>query len=191
MEAKLDKHCRRGMPTGGGRVMRAHCADCDRAPASGASARKLKVVPDATRPGMWRVRWPDGRLSDMTNITRGKDAIACFIETEERRQRGAAQPIRRPPVRQNWGDAGSWRNRASKRRTQGRRLRERGSAEAMKPEITLLKKRGPNPVMSKRIFLDAQGKVCSDGSQCLMAQGTATRAAAETAADLASSTSRI
>jgi hypothetical protein len=39
--------------------------------------------------------------------------------------------------------------------------------------------------MSKRIFLDAQGKVCSDGSQCLMAQGTATRAAAETAADLA------
>ena len=60
----------------------------------------------------------------------------------------------------------------------------------MKPEITLIKKRGPNAVMSKRIFLDAQGKVCSDGSQCLMAQGTATRAAPETAADLASSTSR-
>jgi hypothetical protein len=49
----------------------------------------------------------------------------------------------------------------------------------MKPEITLIKKCGPNPVMSKRIFLDAQGKVCSDGSQCLMAQGIATRAAAE------------
>ena len=43
----------------------------------------------------------------------------------------------------------------------------------MKPEITLIKKRGPNPVMSKRIFLDAQGKVSSDGSQCLLAQGTA------------------
>jgi hypothetical protein len=55
----------------------------------------------------------------------------------------------------------------------------------MRPEITLIKKSGPNPVMSKRIFLDEQGKVCSDGSQCLMAQGTATRAAAETAADLA------
>ena len=55
----------------------------------------------------------------------------------------------------------------------------------MKPEITLIKKCGPNPVMSKRIFLDAQGKVCSDGSQCLMAQGIATRAEAETAADLA------
>ena len=60
---------------------------------------------------------------------------------------------------------------------------------AVRPEITLIKKSDPNPVMSKRIFLDAQGKVCSDGSQCLMAQGTATRAAAETAADLASSTS--
>jgi hypothetical protein len=55
----------------------------------------------------------------------------------------------------------------------------------VRPEITLIKKRGPNPVMSKRIFLDEQGKVCSDGSQCLMAQGTATRATAETAADLA------
>jgi hypothetical protein len=55
----------------------------------------------------------------------------------------------------------------------------------MKAEITLIKKSGPNPIMSKRIFLDEQGKVCSDGSQCLMAQGTATRAAAETAAALA------
>jgi hypothetical protein len=55
----------------------------------------------------------------------------------------------------------------------------------VKPEITLIKKSGPNPVMSKRIFLDEQGKVCSDGSQCLMAQGTATRATAETAAELA------
>jgi hypothetical protein len=55
----------------------------------------------------------------------------------------------------------------------------------MRPKITLIKKCGPNPIMSKRIFLDEQGKVCSDGSQCLMAQGTATRATAETAADLA------
>jgi hypothetical protein len=46
------------------------------------------VVPDATHPGMWRVRWPGGRLSDITNLTRAKDAITCFIETEERRQRG-------------------------------------------------------------------------------------------------------
>jgi hypothetical protein len=55
----------------------------------------------------------------------------------------------------------------------------------MKPEITLIKKSGRQPVMSKRIFLDELGKVCSDGSQCLMANGTATRATAETAAELA------
>ena len=56
----------------------------------------------------------------------------------------------------------------------------------MSPEITLIKKGGPNPVMSKRIFLNERGEVCSDGSQCLMARGAATRAAAETASELAS-----
>src|SRR6516225_6106061 len=55
----------------------------------------------------------------------------------------------------------------------------------MKPQITLIQKSGATPVMSKRVFLDDQGKVCSDGSQCLMVHGTATRATAETAADLA------
>jgi hypothetical protein len=54
--------------------------------------RKPKPVPDAVHPGMWRVRWPDGRLSDMTNLTRAKDAVACFVETEERRQRGRHSP---------------------------------------------------------------------------------------------------
>jgi hypothetical protein len=86
--------------------MRSHCADCGRAPASvaGASARadarpgrtwrprKPTLVPDATHTGMWRVRWPDGRLSDMTNLTRAKDAVACFMETEERRRRGRHSP---------------------------------------------------------------------------------------------------
>jgi len=32
------------------------------------------------------------RLSDMTNLTRAKDAVACFVETEERRQRGRHRP---------------------------------------------------------------------------------------------------
>jgi hypothetical protein len=47
-----------------------------------------KLEPDSAYPGMWRVQWPDGRLSDMTNLMRAKDAVACFMETEERRQRG-------------------------------------------------------------------------------------------------------
>ena len=54
--------------------------------------RQPEVGPDATYPGMWRVQWPDGRLSDMTNLTRAKDAVACFMETEERRQRGRHSP---------------------------------------------------------------------------------------------------
>jgi hypothetical protein len=45
------------------------------------------VKPDLTHPGMWRVQWPDGRLSDMTNLSRAKDAIASFMESEERRLR--------------------------------------------------------------------------------------------------------
>jgi hypothetical protein len=140
------------------------------------SPRKPRVVPDAADPGMWRVRWPDGRLSDMTSLTRAKDAVACFVETEERRQRGRHRPSEsRPFVKTGEMPAPI----------------VPASGEHRAPEITLMKKRGPNPVMSKRIFLDAQGKVCSDVSQRLMAHGIATRAAAETAADLASSTSRI
>jgi hypothetical protein len=49
---------------------------------------RSKVVPDSTYPNMYRVRWPDGRLSDMVNLTRANDAVACFLETEERRKRG-------------------------------------------------------------------------------------------------------
>ena len=30
----------------------------------------LHVVPDTVYPGMWRVRSPDGRLTDMANLTR-------------------------------------------------------------------------------------------------------------------------
>jgi hypothetical protein len=49
---------------------------------------KPRLEPDANWPGMWRVRWRDGTLSDMVNLTRAKDAIACFLETVERRRRG-------------------------------------------------------------------------------------------------------
>ena len=55
----------------------------------------------------------------------------------------------------------------------------------MAPEITVITKRGSETLMSKRISLDETGKVRSDGSNCLMVQGTATRATAATACDLA------
>jgi hypothetical protein len=70
--------------------MRASCTDCGRAPASGARARpradarpgrlgprKPKVVPDAAHPGMWRVRWPDGRLSDTRGWRKRDDQNVC------------------------------------------------------------------------------------------------------------------
>ena len=57
--------------------------------------RKPKVVSDVAHRGMWRVRWPDGRLSDMSNLTRAKDAVACFMETEQHRQRRRQRPSER------------------------------------------------------------------------------------------------
>jgi hypothetical protein len=33
-----------------------------------------EIIPDAQWSGMWRVRGPDGQLSDMTNLSRAKDA---------------------------------------------------------------------------------------------------------------------
>jgi hypothetical protein len=39
------------------------------------------IVPDAKYPGvMWRIRWPDGRLSEMANLTRAKDAAMAICE---------------------------------------------------------------------------------------------------------------
>ena len=55
----------------------------------------------------------------------------------------------------------------------------------MTPQVTLIKKCGPSPLMSKRISLDEQGALRSDGSHCLMVKGTAVRAPASTAIDLA------
>src|SRR4051794_33929130 len=66
-----------------------------------------------------------------------------------------------------------------------RRLSPRWGTQVMSPEITLIKKGGSNALMSKRVFLDDQGMPRSDGSQCLMVQGTATRAAAGTAGEFA------
>ena len=34
-----------------------------------------RIVPDPTYPGMYRIRRPDGTLTDMANLTRIKDAL--------------------------------------------------------------------------------------------------------------------
>jgi hypothetical protein len=46
----------------------------------------VRIVPDATYAGMWRVELPDGQLSDMANRTWAKDAaltIACRLLNQQ------------------------------------------------------------------------------------------------------------
>ena len=45
----------------------------------------LWVVRDATYPGMWRIRYPDGTLSDMANLSWAREgAIAVALRTLNR-----------------------------------------------------------------------------------------------------------
>jgi hypothetical protein len=37
----------------------------------------VTIVPDSKYPGMWRVKRPDGSISDMVNLSRAKDAAAA------------------------------------------------------------------------------------------------------------------
>ena len=59
----------------------------------------LHVVPDTVYPGMWRVRSPDGRLTDMANLTRAKDAAVCIaLEILNAGKRGRQSPVEAAPV---------------------------------------------------------------------------------------------
>jgi hypothetical protein len=40
----------------------------------------VHVVPDDRLPGMWRMVWPDGRLFDLANLFRIKDAAVAICE---------------------------------------------------------------------------------------------------------------
>jgi hypothetical protein len=62
----------------------------------------LTVVPDGTWP-MWRIRHPDGTLSDFTNISRAKDAgIALALAILNHHQKSNRDmPSEAPRARQN------------------------------------------------------------------------------------------
>jgi hypothetical protein len=66
---------------------------------------KARVISDEIYPSMYRVRWPDGNLSDMANLSRANDAAARFNETMERELRGRQKPSEAPCVRLNPGKA--------------------------------------------------------------------------------------
>ena len=48
------------------------------------------VIEDERYPGMWRVRRPDGSLTDMVNITRAKDAATAMLDRGLRRDESKA-----------------------------------------------------------------------------------------------------
>jgi hypothetical protein len=86
------------------------------------------IIPDDRWPGMWRISWPDGRLSDMANLSRVKDAAIALCERgpptrdsrrfdwgKDRRETGlAASPIRQnSSTLSRWPSAGEPRVAAS------------------------------------------------------------------------------
>jgi hypothetical protein len=54
------------------------------------------VRADATWPGMWRIHWPGGEVSDMVNLSRAKDAAVVLA-----RQRHP-ELAKSPGVRWRW-----------------------------------------------------------------------------------------
>jgi hypothetical protein len=48
------------------------------------------IEPDRAWPGMWRVRLPDGHLTDMVNLSRARDAAASLALAALNRHREAA-----------------------------------------------------------------------------------------------------
>jgi hypothetical protein len=56
------------------------------------SGHALAIVPDATWPGLWRVKMPDGLLTDMVNLTRAKDAAVSLGRAINRSEPGRAVP---------------------------------------------------------------------------------------------------
>ena len=48
------------------------------------------IEPDREWPGMWRVRMPDGHLTDTVNLPRAKDAAASLALTVLNQHREAA-----------------------------------------------------------------------------------------------------
>ena len=61
----------------------------------GSCATGNSITPDTKYPSMWRVRYPDGSLSDIVNLTRARDGARCLALAvlNTRETRVAASPI--------------------------------------------------------------------------------------------------
>jgi hypothetical protein len=72
-------------------------------PHRGPGCNRPHVVPDSIHVGMFRAVL-GGQLTDMVNLARANDAVACYVETEARRLRGRQTPAGASPVRQSMPD---------------------------------------------------------------------------------------
>jgi hypothetical protein len=61
-----------------------------------------RVLPHARYVGMWRIAWPDGRVSDIVNLARAKDAAMAWGERntpgKDRNRLGWKKKPRKTPV---------------------------------------------------------------------------------------------
>jgi hypothetical protein len=61
-----------------------------------------RIVADRVYPGMWRVKLPSGKLSDMTNLVRAKDAATSIaLAILNRGQKAQETALEAPPTAPN------------------------------------------------------------------------------------------
>ena len=65
----------------------------------GSCATGNSITPDTKYPSMWRVRYPDGSLSDIVNLTRAREGARCLALAvlNTRETWVAASPSRKTP----------------------------------------------------------------------------------------------
>jgi hypothetical protein len=92
----------------------------------GSDQNPLAIVePDAKYPFLYRIRYPDGRLSDMVNLTRAKDA-ACWFALRSLNSRPQETPSESPQARKKAEAVGSVSQSANRAQQPRRRLLARG-----------------------------------------------------------------
>jgi hypothetical protein len=69
---------------------------------TGSRAILARIVADTTYPTMWRVKMPSGKLSDMTNLVRAKDAaMSVALAILNREQKAQETASEAPPTAPN------------------------------------------------------------------------------------------
>jgi hypothetical protein len=69
---------------------------------TGSRSILAQIVADRVYPSMWRVKMPSGKLSDMTNLTRAKDAaMSIAISILNRAQKAQETASEAPPTAPN------------------------------------------------------------------------------------------